>query len=95
MSRKRPPRDHDPDVPRGMIRRSHETAAQQFARLARARLMKAERAIGRLGHLADRGRYDYTPAHVRELFGRLALAFDHLRHQYQCAAPEAAERTEP
>src|SRR4051812_40129798 len=51
--------------------RKSESKVQKFERIAERRANSAVRFIRLLGNLADRSNYEYTDAHVQQLFGAL------------------------
>lgn len=62
--------------------KADETKAEKFIRLGEYRMNKAIDAIGRLGNLANRSAYDYTPEQAEVMFAALESALAEVRAQF-------------
>jgi hypothetical protein len=60
-----------------------ESKRDRFERLAERRVTNALKQIRLIGNLANRGNYDYTDEHVRQLLDALEAEMRHLRKRFQ------------
>ena len=60
-----------------------ESKRARFERLAQRRVTTALKQIRLIGNLANRGNYDYTDEHVRQLLDALEGEMRHLRKRFQ------------
>jgi hypothetical protein len=60
-----------------------ESKRQRFERLAQRRVTDALNQLRLIGNLANRGNYDYTDDHVRQIVDALESEMRHLRRRFQ------------